>query len=603
MKKSFIFTTSLAFLFLISCANNTNNSSNVDSISSSTLSNIESNSLLDSAVSSLDSSLKSENNSSENSSINHSIFVPEKHETKIYDSPIKGKEYLDSLSQDKQVFNNKGFYKDNNVDFSSFVNTSSYREVTTPKEFLEAIKDAKSTYNVKFDEVTSTLDYELVNEGKVKVIEIRNDLNLGYKVLQEQGCDLTGVNNFASKMESLRPYLNMSSVLEDNGMSQIKIENTTDLLIYSKNGAKITHAGFKLTSSKNIVIRNLQFDELWQWEDTPTTNSSKIGDYDAFGWAYFKISFSEDIWIDHCNFGKSYDGQIDYSNPVYNTKSTYIRAPYKGTGDNGLNVSFCNFNAGDDDKDGYIYKMMKDIEIAYLNGKSTNLFYNKLREKNMSFEEILYAYAIPQKKGFLLGDTGNNESEYIDNLSLKVSFSNNRFINLEDRIPKVRGGLIMFENNYVDSLQYLKYRDIARSKGGKFSDSTFKSALVSQGILCGNGGSFYSENSIYKGIETLIKNNDSNPSPKVDAGYKIVNCLYQKNENSNPKIGSSSDENSIFVSSTSTLNTSNFTFKNDSETKPFETYLFDIDKLDELLKYGDYASGINLNLVDQLLVF
>ena len=57
----------------------------------------------------------------------------------------------------------------------------------------------------------------------------------------------------------------MSDMLKENGISQIKIENTSNLLIYSKHGAKLTHCGFKLTSDTNVIFRNLEFDELWQW--------------------------------------------------------------------------------------------------------------------------------------------------------------------------------------------------------------------------------------------------------------------------------------------------------------------------------------------------
>ena len=81
--------------------------------------------------------------------------------------------------------------------------------------------------------------------------------------------------------------------------------------------------------ANNVCVRNLEFDELWQWEDTASTSTGKVGDMDAFGWAYLKISFCDEIWIDHCTFGKAYDGLIDVANPTYNTLGTAaLRAPY-----------------------------------------------------------------------------------------------------------------------------------------------------------------------------------------------------------------------------------------------------------------------------------
>ncbi len=52
--------------------------------------------------------------------------------------------------------------------------------------------------------------------------------------------------------------------------------------------------------------------------------------------------------------------------------------------------------------------MMDKIEQEYQSGKTNYLYYNKLRDSGITFEEILYGIAIPQKKGFLFGDSGNN---------------------------------------------------------------------------------------------------------------------------------------------------------------------------------------------------
>ncbi|MDE7084167.1 MAG: hypothetical protein K2O81_02875, partial [Clostridia bacterium] len=250
---------------------------------------------------------------------------------------------LNNLSAD-------GYVKDSIGDFSQYAGTSAYRTVATADELIEAIIEAKYDYTNDWDDAAKTYTQTLKSEGKVHVIEITQDLNLGYNILSDGAKNSGIVDNFASKYNNLKDWLYFSDMFLENGISQIKIENTSNLLIYSKNGAKITHAGFKLTSDTNVVFRNLQFDEMWQWEDAPSKNSSKIGDYDWFGWAYFKISFCGYIWIDHCTFGKAFDGQIDYSNPVYDTEGTAFRAPYGANGSNGFHISWCNFNAGSDDE-------------------------------------------------------------------------------------------------------------------------------------------------------------------------------------------------------------------------------------------------------------
>ncbi|MCM1557897.1 MAG: InlB B-repeat-containing protein [Anaeroplasma bactoclasticum] len=365
---------------------------------------------------------------------------------------LEGFHYIEKLDEaTKKNLSVDGYALNGITDFTEYYNTSSYRKVSTPLEFLTALADAKYEYTNSWNEETKTVEQTLIKEGSVHVIEIVNDLNLGYFKMGAQEKATNLVTDFASKMNSLNPYLCMSDMLKENGISQIKVENTSNLLIFSKTGVKITHCGFKLTSDNNVVFRNLSFDELWQWEDAPVNTSTKIGDYDWFGWAYFKIAFCGFIWIDHCTFGKSYDGQIDYSNPVYDANAgTAFRAPYGATGENGLHISWCKFNSGSDDKEGYLYKMMAQIEQEYQEGKKNYLYYNALRDANISFEDILYGIAIPQKKGFLCGDDAkfsgsyDNADDYNFNLKLKVSFSNCVFKNIEDRLPKLRGGNAYF---------------------------------------------------------------------------------------------------------------------------------------------------------------
>ena len=482
--------------------------------------------------------------------------------------------------------------------------------MTTADEFFTAIVDAKYHYKNVWDEATSTYTqvpadgYTEENfKGKVKVIEIANDLNLGYNKLSSTAKASGIVDDFAKKLSQLSPYLYVSDMLEKNGISQIKVEGISDLLIYSKNGAKLTHCGFKLTSDNNVVFRNLRFDEMWQWEDGNKT-ASKIGDYDWFGWAYFKIAFCGYVWIDHCSFGKSYDGQIDYSNPDYTANAgVAFRAPYGADGGNGLHISYCNFDAGSDDKDGYVYKMMQNIEDDYQAHKdgadtsyvSQHAYYDALRNKGISFEDIFYALAIPQKKGFLCGDSGNNTTDYEYNLKLKISFANCKFVDLEDRLPKLRGGNAYMYNCVVDSSRYYGYRTKIKPVAASAVtavNSSWKCALVSQGIVCGNGGSVKAENCIYRGIDRLLKNNDSNPAPKVYGGYMLVNCSYQGAASSPAYVGSSNETDHKFTNDTTLLlKTDYFEWHTADNAQPFTISPVALDKLETALAEKDFGSG------------
>ncbi|MDE7161542.1 MAG: InlB B-repeat-containing protein, partial [Anaeroplasmataceae bacterium] len=512
------------------------------------------------------------------------------------DAQLEGFEFLIGLDETtRRNLSNDGYAQEGITDFTKYLNTSAYRKVSTPLEFLTALVDARVEYTNTWHEDTKTVEQTLIKDSSVHVIEITNDLNMGYFKLGAKEKATNLVTDFANKMNNLKAYLCMSDMLLENGISQIKIESTSNLLIYSKNGAKITHCGFKLTSDTNVVFRNLSFDELWQWEDAPISSSTNIGDYDWFGWAYFKIAFCGFIWIDHCTFGKSYDGQIDYSNPVYDANAgTAFRAPYGANGENGLHISWCKFNSGSDDEKGYLYQMMAKIEQEYQEGKNNYLYYNALRNANISFEEILYGIAIPQKKGFLCGDDAKfsgsyeNADDYNFNLKLKISFANCIFKNIEDRLPKLRGGNAYLYNCLVDSSEYYEYRTILQSKNAKSVVSQingWKCALVSQGIVCGNGGSVKAENTIFRGIETLLKHNDTkNVSPYVDGGFELTNCSYQKQKTGSIYTGSSSDANTQFISSIpSKLNTANFSWKTENNVPPFEITAIALENLEAIL--------------------
>ncbi len=525
-----------------------------------------------------------------------------------------GKELVNSFNDEtKDNLGVQGYASFGIGEFEQYQNTDYYRVVSTEEEFINALYDARYDYETIWDNDTNSYTQTLNKEGSVRVIEIINDLNLGYYKLSDEVRSKTEVvSDFASKYSSLKDYLYFSNMFLENGISQIKIERTSNLMIFSKNGAKITHAGFKLTSCDNIVIRNICFDEIWQWEDAINKSSSKIGDYDWFGWAYFKIGFCGYIWIDHCFFGKSYDGQIDYANAnFHSSKSTAFRAPYGFNTSKGITISWCDFSSGSKDKDCYLYKMMKEIEDDYLSNNSKCLYYNSLRDAGISFDDIFNALVVPQKKGFLLGDDQDykeeNHVEYDYNLEINVTFANCKITNFEDRMPKVRGGNVYMHNCIFDSKEYYEYKAKLSSLGlasiVSKVNSSWKCALTSQGIVCGQGASVRADNCIFIGIKSLLKNNDSgSPAPYSYGGYSLNNCRYVCE--SIDYTGSSSDSDNKFTNATpSTLSKEYFKWNTiDGNTLYTPKVLIDLDDLSDELNNSIYGVGINNKLQDALLM-
>ena len=509
-----------------------------------------------------------------------------------------------------------GYVKGNIIDFSIYKGTNAYRKVSNADELVAAVKDAVWHYKTIWNESNSTITHvpaDGYNEenfrGTVHVIEITQDIDLGYNMLSDTAKS-SGVIDNNIKISTINdgngnkiPAYTMSSMVEEHGMSVLKFQNMNDLLVYSKNGAKITHATMKVMSASNIAFRNLEFDEVWQWEDSQSYSASKVGDYDSQKWAYFKIDHCGYVWIDHCTFGKASDGLIDYANPAYSDTQLMAnlnRTPYGLRDERGVHISWCNFKGGSDDKDGYIYKMMEEIEKNYQDNLADGsvvckyLYYKALRDAGCSFENILYGLAIPQKKAFLCGDSGDNKQDYYFNRKIKISIANCYFKNIEDRIPKLRGGNGYFYNNVVDNLQYYSYRNKLSAYVSAVTRLGWKCALVSQCMLVSNGASLMAENCIFRGIQTLIKNNDKAitvDGVSANIGYyKLINCMYQQSETSKVIKGSTTDEPNPFAAS-GIAYTDGFSWHATDGELPFETNPILLVRLENTLNDENFGVG------------
>jgi pectate lyase len=162
--------------------------------------------------------------------------------------------------------------------------------------------------------------------------------------------------------------------------------NTT---IYSVGeGRTIRRGVINVNGAGNVIIRNLKFRDLW--EEDPT------GSYDSLGWDYIRITNSgqtksHHVWIDHCDFGKVYDGMVDITH-----------------GSDLVTVSWCRF-AGDEHG--------------------------------------------PQKKAMLIGHSSSDSAAAVDRGRLNVTLHHNWFQNIGDRAPRTRFGNIHLFNDFVDGAE------------------------------------------------------------------------------------------------------------------------------------------------------
>ena len=335
--------------------------------------------------------------------------------------------------------------------------SDNYYTAGTAEEFLNAIQSVKKS-------------------GKASVIELTADIALGDKE----------VNNFDSYSSFITAHklepLTHPTLLK-TGVSMLKLSDMSNLTIYSKNGAKITHTCIDITGSNNIIIRNIEFDEIWEWDDYTE------GAYDRNDWDYMTIEKgSSDIWVDHCTFYKSYDGVIDVKTPV---------------NDSNITISWCEFLPASEDNV-FFDEMMNAMKA----NPDNYPYYKHLLEEGMTDQQI-YNYAYGQKKTHLLGQSDDDSSAK----NIKLTLANNYYKNSMDRMPRLRYGTAHVYNCIMDAQDLREMRlDIEKT------NPELAKKIVSNGASSNCGAHMLLENCYMSGItNALISGNGSSPAGYINA--------------------------------------------------------------------------------------
>ncbi|HEX5160968.1 MAG TPA: chitobiase/beta-hexosaminidase C-terminal domain-containing protein [Steroidobacteraceae bacterium] len=344
-----------------------------------------------------------------------------------------------------------------------------YRKVTTATELVAALRAANAS-----------------SAAPVKVIEIMNDLDMGWNevgtLLQADG--LLRQNIAARKHPALIA----------SGVSLLDIMSFNGLTIFSRNGATIRHAEFNIKNGTNLILRNLRFDELWEWDE------GTRGDYDSNDWDFVTIGdgggVTSGIWVDHCTFTKAYDGVLDIKRGASRITVSWsaVVPPATGTGS-------------------FIQQQFDDLEA----NRAGNVMYNLLRGAFTQAQII--AIALPQKKGHLIG---SNNLEGLT--SYTVTLHHDLYQDLQDRMPRLRGGDVHAYNLYVDSSNA---RLVKEMRDGIVAgdpvlaaqlESNFHFGVTLNGSISTEGGAVQVESSVFFGVLTPLRNNQTDVTNPVYTG-------------------------------------------------------------------------------------
>ncbi len=357
-------------------------------------------------------------------------------------------------------------------------NDAAYVQAFTPLDLANAIRSANKT------------------AGSVKVIEIMNDLDLGWNEVGSavQTLDSTPFRSHATP--KLHPRLLIT------GVSLIDIKSKSGLTIFSANGATIRHACFNVKGTSNIIIRNLKFDELWEWDE-----DSK-GNYDGNDWDFIDLGNAGtvfNIWIDHCTFTKSYDGIVDVKQGSYDITFSWC----KYTGDDGAT----NPNS-------FVWQQINKLE----SNKTSYAMYNALRNSSNGGLSTTDIVTIIQghDKTHLVGAN----SLKAENATHTLTFHHQWFMNPWDRcVPRLRAGNVHDYNIYVDDTLGLAAKRL-RDQHTFSSSYSFNPFL--NGSISTEGGAILVEKSVYKDCLTPLRNNQTDPSNSVYTGkIKALDTIYQ----------------------------------------------------------------------------
>ena len=348
-----------------------------------------------------------------------------------------------------------------------------YAQVTTPLQLATAIQAANKT------------------AGAIKVIEIMNDLSLGWN---EIGATVQAVGPFrAHATPQLHP------ILLTVGMSLCDIKPKSGLTIFSANGATIKHCNFNIKGCNNVIVRNLKFDENWEWDEATK------GNYDKNDWDFITIangSSVSNVWIDHCTFTKSYDGLVDQK-----------------AGSVNVTFSWCKY-VGDDgatNPNSWVRQQINALEA----NKSSYTFYNFLRSNGFSVEDIVQIIQAHDKTHL----AGSNDQDPAND-SLAMTFHHLLILGVWDRcVPRLRAGNVHNYNIYVDDSNVLvakRLRDLRAAAMSMSNSNTLKNTYSFNppvnGSISTEGGALLVEKSVYVDCLWPLRNNQTDVTDPTYTG-------------------------------------------------------------------------------------
>jgi pectate lyase len=216
------------------------------------------------------------------------------------------------------------------------------------------------------------------------------------------------------------------------------------------------------------------------------------------------------IWVDHCTFTKSYDGNLD-------TKA----------GCSGITISWCNY-VGDDgatNPNSWVWQQINYLEQS----PSSYPMYNFLRTRGYSTTNIVTIMQAHDKTHL----AGQNDLDP-DNATISMTF-HHLHLGVWDRcVPRLRAGNVHDYNLYVDDTLVLAAKRLRDSIAATMStadqntlNNTYSFDPPVNGTISTESGAILVEKSVYIDCLWPLRNNQTDPSdPEYTGKIMALDSIY-----------------------------------------------------------------------------
>lgn len=462
-----------------------------------------------------------------------------------------------------------------------------------------AYKEGDAEYAVVTDEYSFFEAISGAQNGEIKVIELRSDLNLGWNELSE---DVK--NDWSDFIQPFKDSENLAGVpvgnpvLIETGISDVKINMIDGLTVFSQDGSTIKHAQIILESEVNdFIIRNIKIDEVWEWDDWRPSGYGSTGgkgNHKRTGWACMKLNGCKNVWIDHCSFGLGFDGCLDMEN-----------------GAEGISITWCEFGDLDTSKGSMIYRTAMYLEEIYQQSKvdkdvESFVMYGIMRDNGMSVQDVM-DYMCYHSKCHLVGagdkdtwlipvedENGEFKYDYSDgkkytqaevdrglgsyvgeqfpttlttvdyektdaNELIEMTMAYNQYYNMGQRVPMIRGGVGHMFNCYVNDEMSERTNAMLqrRNEAGKTISSLIGEAKgtaskLERCINARNGASIAADTCVWDNVSQPVIGSEyqKNDTANMNAPYHtyftynyslVVNSSVKRSSTSETYVGNSYD--------------------------------------------------------------